>query len=373
MKKYLISVITIIFIVPLSAFAIEGTCSWHGGVNCSAMFDWDGSAICNDGWRDSSELYYQVQECKTTISRHYCTTDESAQIDLKYGIAEKTAKITDISNQLAPISTESLSSTNASTLRSNAIKASELLSKFYIAQAEYSSARNQANEECFALGDTAYYKSQADFLKQLESQSCQAKYGVNSYSANNSCYCSISYQFDPEKASCVSTQDVLTKFINNSPYPNVVNRKIYGEVRTRYAYNSEVGCVGLLFKGEDLAMCQAFAAESRKELWVTIDRSDTTVTVQSLLEKKQKESVATQTITPSAPTEKIVADSPAKIETTPQKQSKPISVKNTATSTVPTEHFAGSTSTTTPTKTETPKAPTKKHWYQWLNPFSWFK
>lgn len=368
MKKYLILVL---FLAPLSASAIEGTCSWHGGVNCSVGSDWDGSAVCNDGWRDSSELYSQMLSCK--VDRHYCTADESAQIDLKYSVAEKRAKVTDISNQLAPISAESVSSNNASILRDNAIKASELLSKFYIVQADYSNARSQATEECFALGDTAYYKSQVEFLKQLQSQSCQTKYGINSYNANNSCYCSTGYQFDTEKASCVSTQDILANFINNSPYPNIVNRKIYSDVRTRYAYNSDVGCVGLLFKGEDLAMCQAFAAETKKELWYTIDRPDTTVTVQSLLEKKQRESATTQTITPSVPIEKIVAYSSAKIETAAPKQPKPIFVKNTTTSTVPTEQLTSRTSTTTPAKVATPKAPAKKHWYQWLNPFSWFK
>jgi hypothetical protein len=48
------------------AFATEGTCSWHGGVNCSAGADWDGSAVCNDGWFDSSERYFQQIKCQET-------------------------------------------------------------------------------------------------------------------------------------------------------------------------------------------------------------------------------------------------------------------------------------------------------------------
>lgn len=35
----------------------QGACSGHGGVNCAAGPDSDGSVICNDGWRDSSVRY----------------------------------------------------------------------------------------------------------------------------------------------------------------------------------------------------------------------------------------------------------------------------------------------------------------------------
>lgn len=35
----------------------SGACSHHGGVDCSAGADSDGSVICSDGWRDSSVSY----------------------------------------------------------------------------------------------------------------------------------------------------------------------------------------------------------------------------------------------------------------------------------------------------------------------------
>ncbi len=40
-----------------SSCSSPGACSWHGGVDCSAGADFDGSVICNDGWRDSSVTY----------------------------------------------------------------------------------------------------------------------------------------------------------------------------------------------------------------------------------------------------------------------------------------------------------------------------
>lgn len=41
----------------ISNCADSGACSNHGGVNCSAGPDTDGSVICNDGWKDSTITY----------------------------------------------------------------------------------------------------------------------------------------------------------------------------------------------------------------------------------------------------------------------------------------------------------------------------
>ncbi len=48
---------------PLLALATSGACSGHGGVSCSAGPDSDGSAICNDGWRNSSVRYSSMVKC----------------------------------------------------------------------------------------------------------------------------------------------------------------------------------------------------------------------------------------------------------------------------------------------------------------------
>lgn len=41
-----------------SSCSSSGACSGHGGVNCSAGPDSDGSVICSDGWRGSSVAYH---------------------------------------------------------------------------------------------------------------------------------------------------------------------------------------------------------------------------------------------------------------------------------------------------------------------------
>lgn len=50
-----------------SVFATQGACSSHGGVNCSAGADIDGSVICNDGWDDSSVQYEDMEMCKEEV------------------------------------------------------------------------------------------------------------------------------------------------------------------------------------------------------------------------------------------------------------------------------------------------------------------
>jgi hypothetical protein len=54
---------TLFSVTPVIASG-SGACSGHGGVNCLAGPDSDGSAICNDDWRGSSVSYYSLIECQ---------------------------------------------------------------------------------------------------------------------------------------------------------------------------------------------------------------------------------------------------------------------------------------------------------------------
>lgn len=53
----------VLLLIPLISRAASGACSYHGGVDCSAGTDWDGSVVCNDGWRDSSVSYGSMVMC----------------------------------------------------------------------------------------------------------------------------------------------------------------------------------------------------------------------------------------------------------------------------------------------------------------------
>lgn len=54
-----------LFFVP-AVFATSGACSSHGGVNCAAGPDADGSVICTDGWLNSSVEYSSMVMCEGT-------------------------------------------------------------------------------------------------------------------------------------------------------------------------------------------------------------------------------------------------------------------------------------------------------------------
>ena len=51
--------------------ASEGACSDHGGVNCDAGPDTDGSVVCNDGWTGSTVQYHFVSDNQNlALSKH---------------------------------------------------------------------------------------------------------------------------------------------------------------------------------------------------------------------------------------------------------------------------------------------------------------
>lgn len=68
MKKLILTLLLLVgygFLMVNSAQATSGACSGHGGVNCSAGADFDGSVICYDGWRSSSVSYSNMVSCSS--------------------------------------------------------------------------------------------------------------------------------------------------------------------------------------------------------------------------------------------------------------------------------------------------------------------
>jgi len=93
MKKTL-SIVLILLFFPFFASATSGACSYHNGVDCSAGPNWDGSVICNDGWRDSSVDFYSIKECQNTT--YNCTLDEQNALKEKYQFNDIETQITDL-------------------------------------------------------------------------------------------------------------------------------------------------------------------------------------------------------------------------------------------------------------------------------------
>lgn len=92
------SFIGLFFIVPI-AFATSGACSSHGGVNCAAGPDSDGSVICNDTWPDSSVQYSSMVMCEGTATPTpapaptlYSTSSFSDVTNYEYALAVEFVK-----------------------------------------------------------------------------------------------------------------------------------------------------------------------------------------------------------------------------------------------------------------------------------------
>lgn len=223
------------FLFPLFAYATSGTCSYHGGVNCSTGSDWDGSAICNDGWRDSSEMFSDTKECKQ--ARHYCTPSEDSQIKAKYNLDEQAQALKVVSDKVLSYKTDSLSYDQ---LAKQYLEQSTYSQQYYSLNAKYTSDLNSANAECYALGDKEYAKMQADLYvkysnpdslcsenETMKNGSCSCKtgytlssgkcidnslncmnqYGKSSYYDSGSCQCGSGYKFDSNKSKCVPNSD----------------------------------------------------------------------------------------------------------------------------------------------------------------------
>lgn len=68
--KHNVRIILALFLgisITTPALATSGACSGHGGVNCGAGPDTDGSVICIDGWTNSSVQYSTMQMCAPIV------------------------------------------------------------------------------------------------------------------------------------------------------------------------------------------------------------------------------------------------------------------------------------------------------------------
>lgn len=95
-------VFTILISVP-HASAVEGSCSWHGGVDCSIGPDWDSSAICNDGWSDSGERYFEQIKCQTVPM---CSLSQWAEMSDTNEMKSSRARFSELINSINTLNIE---------------------------------------------------------------------------------------------------------------------------------------------------------------------------------------------------------------------------------------------------------------------------
>lgn len=154
-----------------------GTCSWHGGINCNLLPDWDGSVICNDGWRDSSENYISSSECAGI--KHFCTLSEYQSLQLKFNTVNIEKDYRDLLLEISQIDTEtnnqihnietrpgivsSQVSTATQKIKRDADNQKQLIqSQIESKQYDLNSATGQVNTQCELMGQTAFDKKQQE-------------------------------------------------------------------------------------------------------------------------------------------------------------------------------------------------------------------
>ena len=180
MKKIILIFFILSLFIPLTTYATSGACSSHGGVNCDAGSDCDGSVICNDGWRDSSVGYYDTDKCN---ARPSCTTKELDGLFTKYKVQEKIDELNEVKNQMIQLKSTydaSVAETEGSGItigqargelsrkqREYASKSTVLEAKAAIITDQYNLAQESIDRECESMG-SENYKNQQRELKDLE-------------------------------------------------------------------------------------------------------------------------------------------------------------------------------------------------------------
>jgi len=232
MKKIflIVSVIILLGFVQ-NVQATSGACSYHSGVNCGAGPDWDGSAICNDGWRDSTVSYLSSKECENYI---YCTDAELSTIYAKYGIdnlqSQKSsleAKIALINVELnaalikvegKPMTMSSIIGQKNRLISDANMELAPLQSQLNLVNSQLTTALTSALGECKALGVARInklrqlaYQIYLDSLAQKQAiqeqeliKQLQITCSTNStLKDDGKCYCNSGYWYSDKKSSCI--------------------------------------------------------------------------------------------------------------------------------------------------------------------------
>ncbi len=262
----LVSIITSLLVIFItlssSVLAISGACSWHDGVNCNAGPDWDGSVICNDGWRDSTVDYYSMDEC-FNIPR--CTSSELESLQQKYEIsglwaeiqsqtqeienlyesynlkiAERDMAVAEVDNIGMPqswIDSRKTVIANEYSTELNRISTNIEILTWSVQQKKQllKEIQNQISDECESLGYDRYFQDRLENLKKQQAlnddlrekeqsefdnqqtemeallkQSCPD----NSYYSDGKCICNNDYVFDNNI--CISADEYCRKHYDNN-------------------------------------------------------------------------------------------------------------------------------------------------------------
>lgn len=193
-----------LLLVPSLVGATSGACSYHGGVNCAAGADYDGSAICNDGWRDSSVSYADMTECKTS---HSCTPEQLSNLESKYGIKTQQKQIDELTKEMNRAVENKYDNSLSEEKRSEASETFyEVTSQILPLQSKLRSDIERLGRDCDVLGEENYKDLLRQEYEALQAQS-EIKCPANATRVGNQCFCNAG--FSPNGSSCVATNKTI--------------------------------------------------------------------------------------------------------------------------------------------------------------------
>lgn len=382
MKKYLSVLPVMIFsslvFIPASVSATSGACSYHNGVNCSAGASYAGNVQCNDGWINSSVYFSDAQECKVTVPA--CPYPTYSQCDVEYAKQQAQQRADFINN-----SNSGLYSSRGMTLMQPPLVDYTQDDNYLLCkdtQALYQAGQDRYNK---CINEEA--QNYIEALKPTESK-CQQSLGTHGYLNTNTNTCSCNGDYWLKNGQCVEPKLYCTSTLGSSSHPSsdscVCNdgysgysgkcTENYKETKTiDYEVKSWLDQGGRCnnnshFSVEQEQRCVLYQTNPNTYHWKVLDEVVAEVppvmtTSTPKLNIKNLPKGSYTSITQSATFTKTPANKETEETTIPRAAQQRVLVP-----------ILSTTSTTSiPTKQEPQKVSTQKHWYQWLNPFSWFK
>lgn len=372
MKKTISLYIIILISIPGFAFAISGACSSHLGVNCSVYNTTNGDAICNDG-TDSSVNYYLMDECRQqtscaslvptcsiqAISQEYAGYSSGANAQGLAGstegsnMAQQEQQEVDACNaQIAAYTScqtaqQSIQNVEQSAIQQTQTQAqSDANSRAYIAE-------KQAELKNTLLG----LASSGTTLAVLKASN-PTEYALMLQYAGGDEY-ALTGLYDEAVKESQPTQPVMSE-------ADIC--KIIAGPNSLALSGSTCGCISgyhLDLSGNNHQCVQDASAST-----AAIATSSQPLTLQQILNKyvvtKSPSVAAKQTTTPKQVNVKYT-NKPDQSSNS----SSTVTLSSEASTTVVTSSTIQAISTTS-AQTAPVEIKKQKHWYDWLNPFSWF-
>lgn len=221
MKKLNYLFYLFVFALPILniniASASSGACSYHGGVNCSAGADYDGSVICNDGWTDSSVSYSSMSSCqssKTSCPMYLAQADYDKQ---KQEIQNAINKVQTENQTLCQgfLTTDEYRNEQTYQIcvksrQSIMNMAGSVSAGLYTNTTDCEDARAKQTEYNKAKYNSCLYNSQDTLFKYQTLLSCLAVDRTDycklkdptTHTQGSSCVCNDGYQLNSTKTSC---------------------------------------------------------------------------------------------------------------------------------------------------------------------------